>query len=449
MLTVYKFGGSILKNANDIKKISKIILENKINVFSALFSITDQLILSVKNAENKINYRLNIKNIEEIHIKICEELEVNHNFIQELFADIIKLLDTINSTGECSLKTIDNIISNGEFLSSKIVYEYIKTQNKNLNINFVDTRNCIKTNSDFGNAKVNLDKTTRLIKESINLDKINIITGFISSDDENNITTLGRNGSDYSAALIGAILKCKEIVIWKDVDGVFTANPKIVKNAIQIDSISYQEMSELAHFGNKVIALQALTPATDSKIPIRIRSLYNHQNIGTIISHKTNDKFTIKGIVNIENICLINIQINNKHDLNLHDFIKELFTIIDKINIPFVTNNAEINSVCIACYAKNAKDMKSKIENHFKAILENKIININDSKNHSIVSIVNSKISNKSEIINLISNELKEAKININTFNIKSLDANISFIVDSQNTNEAINLIHKSIFTPE
>ncbi len=444
MLKINKFGGSILKNSNDIKLISKVILENRpsINVFSAFYKVTDALISITDLARNKnIKYKKNIITLENFHKIICQDLEIDDTFIKQYFIEIERILDSVFQINDLSDKTLDSILVFGELLSSKMIYEYISTQESS--ILFIDSRQVFKTDSSFGKANIDLKLTINNLK-NIEYKRINIFAGFIASDLENNSTTLGRNGSDYTASLIASIIDSKELITWKDVDGVFTADPKIVSNAIHIKKISYSEMEELSYFGNKVIALKALKPAISRNIPVHIRNIYNIKNSGTTINNETEEKFDIKGITKIDTI-IFEIISYNMTKAHLYKKLMDIFSIIE-LDFLFISHSSCQSSISFGIKDKNFKIIKNHIEIEFANELNQELLKINIKENQSMISIIGKGILNKPGISSKIFNNLEKENININTVSTGLNDINISFVVNAIDSNLAIRILHSSIF---
>jgi aspartokinase/homoserine dehydrogenase 1 len=433
---VYKFGGSLLKTADDIKLIAKIIKkENNISIFSAFFGITDALIKVAKIAESGLlEYEMQLDMIRIFHINICKELKIDYLFVKNMFDDLSKILNTIYQVGDLSLKTLDKIMSFGELLSSKIICSY-------LDLDYIDARDIIKTDSNYGNAKVNMETTTELINNSFDNKKTYIVPGFIASDDKGFTTTLGRNGSDYSAALITSILNAGEVTVWKDVNGLSTANPKIVPSAIQIDKISYKEMAELSYFGNKIISLQALTPVINKNIKIILRSIYNLENKGTIISSETNKDYKIKGITNIDDITLVSV--NGFNMVGISGFSKRVFESLSKVNVSviFIAQSSSEISISFGIRTVDLEKAKLTLKDEFKkeTIIDVKI-------KQSLIAVAGYGMANTSGTVAKIFRSLAKADINISAIAQDFGEMNVSFAVNASDSELAVKVIHDYLF---
>ena len=285
-MIVMKFGGTSLANAERIKNVADIIktrLNKKpIVVVSAVSKITDNLISLAKESSKGINPNEKTTEIINIHKKIIKELNLNEEFLTEEFIQLHDTLNGIYLLKELSLRSLDIISSFGEIFSSKILSAYlnsIKINSKQYNGWDIG----IITDNNFTNADI-IEETYENIKDNLkNLENTPIVTGFIAKNKEGEITTLGRGGSDYTASIIGAALGVEEIEIWTDVDGVKTADPKIVENAKQWDKIPFAEASEMSYFGAKVLHPKTIRPAINKSIPVRILNTYNIENKGTLV----------------------------------------------------------------------------------------------------------------------------------------------------------------------
>lgn len=445
-MNINKFGGSILKNANDVIKICKIISksQNSINVFSAFFGITDSLIKVSKLSQSGIKeYESQIEFIEFFHIKICNDLDIKSGFVKDVFEEIKKILNAVFHISDLSNKTLDQIVSFGEILSSKTIYEYLK---KDVKCEYLDAQKIIKTDSNFQNASVDFDKVKTTLSNEVKPSKIYVMAGFIGSDSSENPTTIGRNGSDYTAAIIGSVLNSDKITIFKDVDGVFTANPKIVKNAILIDKISYKEMAELSYFGSKALSISAINPAIKNNIPIVIKGVDSKFENGTIISSETNLEMKIKGVSKIDEITLISV--NGFNMTGVSGFSARVFSSLSKksINIVFISQSSSEISICFGVCQKDEILAKNALLEEFGNEISQNLMNIEEKNNQSIIAVSGYGMANTTGIASKVFENLAKGNVNINAISQGLSEMNISFSVNSESSNIAIKLIHASIF---
>ena len=296
-MIVLKFGGTSVANAQNIKVVLDIVSKkaqnNKLAVVVTAFSgVTDLLLKASNQAAAKDNsYKTTLEEIKQKHVETISELISDKNQ-KEVFSTIeteinqLKtLLDGCFLLGELSPRTSDAIASFGELLSAQIVA--VALQEKVSDSIFKDSRELLKTNSNFGKATINYKVTYSLISNYFDSfkQKVTLLPGFIAADEKGNTTTLGRGGSDFTAAIIANGCKAASLEIWTDVSGMFTANPKIVKQAQPIETISYEEAMELSHFGAKVLYPPTIQPVLSANIPIWIKNTFDAEANGTLVSN--------------------------------------------------------------------------------------------------------------------------------------------------------------------
>jgi aspartokinase/homoserine dehydrogenase 1 len=359
-MKVLKFGGTSVANAENIKLVLDIIInkakeEKLVVVVSALSKVTDLLQLaSIKAASNDESFKDIVAEIEKKHLDTLKELiPVSEqsgllSHLKRIVNHLETLLDGCFLLGELSPRTSDTILSFGELLSSYIIAEALKQKLKNSS--YADSRELIKTNNHFGKAAVNFDKTNLLIADffAANENQVVIMPGFIASSVDGINTTLGRGGSDYTAAILAGALNASDLEIWTDVNGMFTANPKIVKQAQPIATISYQEAMELSHFGAKVLYPPTIQPVLRKNIPILIKNTFEPEAEGTYISNKiTSHTNPVKGISHIDNISLLTLE--GPGMIGVSGSSKRLFEVLsqESINVIFITQASSEHSICI------------------------------------------------------------------------------------------------------
>ncbi|MEL6123962.1 MAG: aspartate kinase, partial [Bacteroidota bacterium] len=319
-MKVLKFGGTSVGTPERIVDIGKLLLdrhqagEQMTVVTSAFGGVTDALIkCSDLAASGDKNYLQIAEQIESRHHDAIRSLglsgdevvgEITRNFV-----NFKNLLHGVFLVREASARTMDFLLSFGERNAAPILAAYLSTLG--LPARYLDARQIIKTNKEFGRAKVNFSTTEKLIQDRFRGGEnfIEIVTGFIATDIGGLTTTLGRGGSDYTAAIIAGALRAEVLEIWTDVDGVLTSNPKIVENAYTIPELSYDEAMELSHFGAKVIYPPTIQPALAESIPIYIKNTFNPSFMGTLISDRIprGGKGNITGVTGISDITLLTL----------------------------------------------------------------------------------------------------------------------------------------------
>jgi len=296
----------------------------------------------------------------------------NATFLKEKSENLRSLLKGINLTKEMSSRTKDCVCSYGELLSSKIIGEYFNTVMDN--VHFLDSRKVVVTNSNFGRAKVNFESTKNNCIEKIRSNGIYVMGGFIAANEQEETTTLGRGGSDFTASVVAACCDAKELHIWTDVDGVMSADPRKVKKAFSINYLSYDEAMELSHFGAKVIYPPTIKPVLQKNIPIRIKNTFNPTFEGSLISAEAPDKeqtFPVKGISSISNISLLTLQ--GAGMIGVAGIAGRLFSVLAKNNISviLISQASSEHSICFAIDPNNNELAKTVIETEFNKELEN------------------------------------------------------------------------------
>lgn len=457
-MKVLKFGGSSVANSHNMIKSIAIIKEKagkKIVVVSALGGVTDALADIIYKAKNKDNnYKIILSEIKNRHLETVKELlpkenqsNIN-NYIESCFAHLETLLEGCFLLGELSNKTTDVILSYGELLSSRIIFEKLKLSTDK--VVYADSREFIKTDAGFGNAIVNFETSDFLIQYYFdkNQAEITIMPGFIAEAYDGNTTTLGRGGSDYTAAILAAALDAEQLEIWTDVSGMFTANPKIVKQARPIPYITYNEAMELSHFGAKVLYAPTIQPVLNKNIPIYIRNTFAPEEPGTLITNEIAlNNNPIKGISHIENIALITLEGSGL--IGVLGASKRLFGTISKenINIVFITQASSEHSICIGISENEAKKAKRAIDVEFQhEIKQLKIKPAILEENLSIIALVGENMKNHQGLSGKMFSTLGKNNVNIRAIAQGASERNISAVIDKKDVKKALNTLHERFF---
>jgi aspartokinase/homoserine dehydrogenase 1 len=458
-MRVIKFGGSSVGTTQRINEVLSIVSaiaakEKTAVVVSAFSGVTDSLIQLAQVALNgEEHFKLLFKQLEKRHCDAVKNLvptkqqpAVMSHVLAQL-NELYDLLKGISLIKELSPKTLDLTISFGERLSAFILSEAAKTQIKNSS--FLDARTVVKTDNHFGYAKVNFDKTNQLIKNYFNKQQGTVfITGFIGSTDAGETTTLGRSGSDYTASIFGAALRASAIEIWTDVDGIMTADPRQVKQAFSLPSITYEEAMELSHFGAKVIFPATMRPAMSAGIPIIVKNTFNPAFQGTLISNKNIDQTNrIKGISSLDNIALLNIEGSGM--LGVAGVSGRLFTALSKgkINVILISQASSEHSICIAVHEKDSLNAKEIIEEEFHYEIRNKQIDeVSVKQSLSIVAIVGENMKHLPGTASKMFAALGKNGVNIIAIAQGSSEKNISAVIETKDRTKALNSLHETFF---
>ena len=458
-MKVLKFGGTSVGSSKNIDKVIAILDNYSKNdtiicVVSAVGGVTDKLLNAGTLANNKDEtYAAEFEIIKKIHLDLVAELIANPkklvlDHVENMLQQLKSLLDGIYLINELSPKTSDKLVSYGELLSSYIISETLKS--RSLNAKLKNSQELIVTNSNFTKAEVKYSLTNKNIRSYFDQanQKITILPGFVSRSKLGEITTLGRGGSDFTAAIVAAALKVEQLEIWTDVSGMYTANPKLVKQAFPIENISYQEAMELSHFGAKVIYPPTVQPVLDLNIPIQIKNTLKPKETGTIISkNETNGKSPVKGISHISNIALLTLEGSGM--VGIPGFSKRLFETLslEKINVILITQASSEHSICLGIEAKEAMRAKEAIDISFEnEISLHKINPIIIEQDLSIVALVGENMKNHQGISGKMFSTLGKNNINIRAIAQGASERNISAVIADKDVKKALNTLHERFF---
>ena len=455
-MKVIKFGGTSVATSKSLKNVFSIIENEKddtIVVVSALGGITDLLHDFISSKGNSsVDY---LKEIEERHLEIIHGLSKVENqssllsFLKQQLNELETILEAVSTIDEITKKTISKVLSFGEILSSKIIFELLNQRNND--ISYLDSREIIFTKYHNNNEIIDEEKTGISISNNIELidSKLIIMPGFIATDSNNEISNLGRGGSDYTASVMANYTNSEALEIWTDVSGVFSANPKIVKNSKAIESLSYKEAMELSFFGAKVIYFPTLQPLIEKSIPAYIKNTFDIDAIGTCISNKgeNNEESTIKGISHIEKISLINFEGSGM--VGVPGFSKRFFGALSErgINVIMITQASSEFSICVAVKESDANNAKISIDKEFEYEISQRKINECQIENSlSNIAIVGDKMKSKKGVSGKLFSTLGNNNINIRAIAQGASERNISIIIDEKDNTKALNSLHEAFF---
>lgn len=480
-MKVLKFGGSVLKNAKDVENLQSIISSDNCRaciVVSAFYGITNKLekladcILlfqnerknkknsKIKRSERKALYQKNmekrkqlVNEIIDFHKTIMSELSLNEEKyignVFELFNNLKKIALNKHLFFFNQRHFVDIILSFGERLSSCIVYCFLSQ--RGANCCYVDSRKIIRTDSNFTKANVDLFKTENLIKNTFNdifakqnVKKI-ICAGFIGADSALRTTTIGRNGSDYSASLIANAVNADMLEIWKDTDGLFTADPKVVKNVCFIQQISFQEIAEMSSLGNKVVHIDAIYPCVEKNIPIFLRNVYNKSFQGTKISREKYENYIVNGIIKMDDVSVLKLNIGVRVDM--FKTIVKIQKILHFYNDDVITisQNTKQRLFSAAIATKKMPEILGKIKATFDNDIRKKNLFVNEDDNKSVISVIGANFSTFAGISGKIFDVLQKNNINIDAIYDDFSTTRISFVCNSKDADKVVKLLHKEL----
>lgn len=459
-MRILKFGGTSVANAENIKRVLEIVNQKSkqdqlVVVVSALSKVTDLLQSAASKASsNDESYKDIVAEIEKKHLDTLKALiPVSEqssllSHVKRIINHLETLLDGCFLLGELSNRTSDTILSFGELLSSYIIAEALKQTDKKGG--YKDSRELIKTNNHFGKAAVNFEVTNQLIRDyfATNESQVVIMPGFIASSLDGIITTLGRGGSDYTAAILAGALNAEGLEIWTDVNGMYTANPKIVKQAQPIASISYQEAMELSHFGAKVLYPPTIQPVLRKNIPIVIKNTFEPEAEGTYISNQVSSKDTVvKGISHIDNISLVTLEGSGM--IGVSGSSKRLFEVlsVENINVIFITQASSEHSICIGILNADAENAEQAINRAFEVeITQNKVDPCIVEKNLCIIALVGENMKNHQGLSGRMFSTLGKNNVNIRAIAQGASERNISTVINERDVKKALNTLHENFF---
>lgn len=458
-MKVLKFGGTSVGSADSICALLNIVKADyeqgnrPLVVLSAMSGVTNLLQQLALDARAGLDVNAGIVEIENKHFDVIRALipvkEQNPAVtrIRLLINELDQVLSGIRSLGELSPQSQDLVLGFGErlssFLVSRVAAQYLP------NPHSVDARDIIRTNSQFGHAQVYLDESEENIRKFVgdHADKTLFVTGFIARDLQGRQTTLGRGGSDYTAALFGSALNADVIEIWTDVDGMLTADPRIVKHARNLHDLSYAEAMELSFFGAKVIYPPTMIPAFRKKIPLVIRNTFNPSFPGTTIQHQPAvSSYPIKGITSIGDISLVNM---TGSGIGKSGFSGRLFSLLarERINVILITQSSSEHSITFAVQPHELRRTKELLDAEFELEFEaHKLIPPEIEEGLSVLAIVGENMKATPGMSGRLFRALGDNGINVRAIAQGSSELNISVIVQQKDLPKALNAVHDAFF---
>ncbi len=457
-MKVLKFGGSSVANPENIVKIKNIIStyqDHIVLVVSALGGVTDLLLQAGTMASSQDqSYQQVLTSLEERHLTTIKELlpvtaqSKVLSKVKSEFNVLETLLEGAYFIGEITPKLSDKIVSYGELLSSYIISEYLI--NENLDAEFKDSRDLIITHKLNGKNMVNFTRTNANCSTYFNSSnkKIIVCPGFIATSEEGVSTTLGRGGSDYTAAIYAAAIDAEILEIWSDVSGMYTANPKMVKQAKAIPHISYEEAMELSHFGAKVLYPPTIQPVLSKGISIVIKNTFSPDEAGTLITKSKNEKGkTVRGISHIGNIALLSLE--GPGMVGIPGISKRFFEVLSQadISVVLITQASSEHSICVGISADDVIKAVSIVNEAFEFEIErSRIKQVIPEKDLAIVALVGDNMKSHQGLSGKMFSTLGKNNVNIRVIAQGASERNISCIIDEKDVKKALNALHEEFF---
>ncbi len=437
-MLVMKFGGTSVGSAESIRQSVSIIRSNQgkspIVVVSAISKVTDMLIAAAERAAKGDVY---VDDIRERHLEVIRALKLDAALVEPELNELEHVLTGIYYVRKVIPELYAMTVSFGERMSSKIVAAYARSVGLNaVAYNSFDLG--LLTDSNYKEAEV-LPQSYGGISAAlgnVSDGEIPVITGFIAKDESGSITTLGRGGSDYTASIFAAASNSGEVQIWTDVDGMMTADPKIVPSARTIPEISFREASELAYFGAKVIHPKTILPAVQKNIPVRVLNTFNPKAQGTVIVETSDNPDVITAIACKRGISTINI--SSPRMLFAYGFMERIFEVFAKhrISVDMISTSEVSVSMTV-----DAKYDLSSIVSELSSVGT-----VSVAGDRASISVVGRGIKSTPGVEGVIFSALGAASINVEMISMGASEINISFVVDGRNANDAVRLIHKAFF---
>ncbi|HVZ55133.1 MAG TPA: bifunctional aspartate kinase/homoserine dehydrogenase I [Chitinophagaceae bacterium] len=459
-MQVLKFGGTSVARAATIQKVADIVKkvqagDRTVVVVSALGGITDTLLQAGElAARSDESFREKLQVVEQRHLEAVKDLmpvAQQSSLLSQVKTQCNEIEDICNGIyllGELSPRTRDRIVAYGELMSSLIVSAYLNASG--LSNTRVDARELIRTDSVFGHATVDFAYSNERIRAFFASAGGNlfILPGFVASDAAGATTTLGRGGSDYTAAILAAALEASRLEIWTDVSGMMTADPRLVSNVKLIPHISYQEAMELSHFGAKVIYPPTIQPVMAKSIPVWIKNTFAPQDFGTLIENETHDNGNIiRGISSISRIVLLSLEGSGM--VGIPGFSKRLFEALaaERINVILITQSSSEHSICVGVEEAYAQRAKEAVDRTFSYEIETgKVEPLIVESDLAIIALVGDHMKSHTGVSGRMFGSLGRNGVNIRAIAQGSSERNISAVIASRDVKKALNVLHEDFF---
>lgn len=455
MRVVMKFGGTSVGNAERIVAAAELVksygAEEVVVVTSAMSGVTDKLVEvseKVLNGYSEQDIRDFVQQMRERHVRALKEAAGEDaetlKEIEKILSELEKVLIGVSYVGELTPRSRDYILSFGERLSAPILCATLRSRGITSEW-FTGYEAGIVTDSNFGQANPIFDITVQRIRETLlpRLGKsVPVVTGFIAGDEKGRITTLGRGGSDFTASIIGSAIDADEIIIWTDVDGILTTDPKLVREARVIKEISYIEAMELAYFGAKVLHPKTIEPAMEKGIPVRVKNSFNPEAEGTLIvkeQEKTSD--IVKAISVMRNVVLINI--SGAGMIGVPGVAARVFSSLakEKVNIKMISQGSSEANISIVIE-------RGDLERALKALREefvgaNIVRSVDYNESVAIIAVVGAGMRGTKGVAARVFRAVADAGVNVLMIAQGSSEVNISFVVADEDAGKAVRALHK------
>lgn len=421
-------------SADSIQQVSRIITSNperRVIVVSAMSGTTDELIELARLASTGQQYNKQVDQLLQKHQKAASDLGIDVDFT-EFVLELQNLLEHIHASAMLEPWQHDHVLTFGERLSSLILTVYLQKEKK---VTRIDSKELIETDSLYMNARVNVSATNDRIQEilvpALTEYDIVVVTGFIGSDKEGNYTTLGRGGSDYSAAVLARGLKVEALEIWTDVNGIMTTDPRMIPEAKTISSMSFNEAAELAFFGAKVLHPKTIQPAVEVDIPVYIKNTFQSDHPGTVITSDTEE--TIKSVTYRKHVYMVNIC--STRMLEAKGFLSKLFQVFEKHQIPVDALATSEVSVSMTLNVPPSQELITDLEEIATVRVENE---------KALICLVGEGIKQHPEVLADLFGSIRGHSVEM--VSQGASQRNITLIIEQQELEGVVKKIYKTFF---
>ena len=459
-MRVLKFGGSSLSTPAMVRRVADILVQSAreepvVAVVSAFQGVTNQLIDCARRAERSdASYRAALDRIAKRHRNATESLVGLGRTRARVQVDA--MLDELSSTLQgihllrhCPPRALDMTASFGERLSALIVSAHLNRRRPAV---YVDSRAFVVTDDQFTRAAINFRKTNlrgrRILTAAARRGRIiPVVTGFIGATEDGQTTTIGRNGSDYSAAIVGAAIDASVIEIWTDVSGVLSADPRVVPSAFVLPQMTYEEAMELSYFGAKVIHSAAIAPAVAKKIPIVIKNTFAPGEPGTAISTTAEDDGRLaKGMTSVGDLSLLTLR--GPGMVGVPGVAERLFRALaaQKVSVVLISQASSEHTICFAVQSADASHAVAAINREFKNEMRDGLMLVDEKPDQAILAVVGDGMKGRPGVAGKMFESLGRQNINISAIAQGASERNISCVIDSAQQVRALNAIHQAFF---
>ena len=460
-MKVLKFGGTSVGTPDSLQKVADIVDSKRydgqlIIVVSAVSGVTNKLEQVCQfAAKGDGSYEAILKDIERVHLDMIRQLLPAQQqggligqikWLQNELEDVSKGIYLLR---ELTPKSKDFVLSFGERISSLIIYTYFSNRFEKLTIQ--NPQEWILCDNTFGKGVVQMKTSRKMAKEAFDkLQEINIVPGFIAGSASGELITLGRGGSDYTAALFANFLDADILEIWTDVNGLMTADPRWVNSARTIEHLSYEEALELSHFGAKVIYPPTIQPALEQNIPIKILNTFHPEQSGTTITRSWEDTNVIRGISSINDLILLNL--SGSGMVGIPNFSARLFKALAdvSVNVVMITQASSEHTICVGIERKDVRAAVDSIHQAFEYELKMHRVNpVEVEEELAVVALVGNNMRHQVGIAGQMFNTLGQNGVSIKAIAQGSSERNITVVINQHDIRKAVNVLHESFFLTE